>query len=109
MQPDKTSFVIATGTVASKVKYHPDGSARFTLKNTDGIILVKATQHLVPHLHKNDPLSVAGYLASFHTRCGSQLFLCATVILTASYPRLWDDIGVPALLRTIYALEKGSS
>lgn len=108
MKPDKTSFVIATGVVASTVKYQSDNAA-FTLRNTDGVILVKVPRHLVPQLRKNAPVSVVGYLASFHSRCGAQLFLCATVILTASYPRLWDDIGVPALLRTIYALEKETS
>lgn len=106
--PDKTSFVIITGTVISSVKNvnHTDKLVQFTLRNTDSIVMVRAVRHLVPHLHKNDHVSVVGHLASQHSRCGAQLFLQATIILTTSYPRLWDDIGVPALLRAIYALER---
>lgn len=109
MQTQKSSFAIATGVAASKIKHDDrDNIASFTLRTGDGMIYVKVAGHLIPHLQKGDHLSVVGYLSSRHSRCGSMMFLHATVILTAAYPTIWDDIGIPALLRTIYALEKGS-
>ncbi len=103
---EKTSFAIVTGQVVSKVKNYPDGTAGFTLRNVDGVIYIKTRRHLLPHLKKNDRVSVVGHLASNQTGCGARMFVHAAAILTAPYPRLWDDIGIPALLRTIYGLEQ---
>ncbi len=108
MQAQKSSFAIATGVATSKIKYDDNDIAGFTLRTGDGMIYVKVARHLLPHLQKGDHLSVVGYLSSQHSRCGSMMFLHATVILASSYPNIWDDIGIPALLRTIYALEKRS-
>jgi len=101
----KQSFAVVTGTVASKIQLDPAGT-RFTLRNADGVVYVK-TRLALPQLQRHTPVSVVGYLASYHHRHGgSQLFLQAALVLTAPYPRLWDDIGVPALLRTVLALEE---
>jgi len=105
-QFNKQSIAIATGTIISRIRYE-NHTTRFTLKNADGLIYIKAPLHL--SLKKNDPVSVIGYLASHHhQRCGSHLFVQALMVLTADYPKLWDDIGIPALLRTVHALENAT-
>jgi len=101
---EKMSFAIATGTIASRITVS-DGMASFSLRTAEANLHVKLPQPLLPRLQKHDHISVVGHLSSFHNRCGSQAFISAAVILTGSYARLWDDIGVPALLRTILLLE----
>jgi len=107
MTPNKPSLAIATGQVASAPKPCSDNRAVcFTLRNADAVIFVKLPAPLAPRLQKGDSVSVVGHLASFHNRCGSQLFLQAAIVLTAPFPDLWADIGVPAMLRTIAALAR---
>ena len=103
---NKQSVAIATGIIVSRIRYI-DHCTHFTLKNADGLIYVKAPIHL--SLKKNDPVSVIGYLVSYsHKKCRTHLFVQALMVLTADYPKLWDEIGIPALLRTVHALETQS-
>ena len=103
---NKQSIVIATGVIVSRVRYR-DYTTRFTLKNTDGLILVNAPLRLA--LKKGDPVSIIGYLgAHLNPKCSPHPILQAVMVLSAVYPKLWDDIGIPALLRAVHALETQS-